>query len=623
MKSKDLQPLKMSLHGMDERMQKMMANYFKLPCRGTAIVVDDSEAHAEIVDVDLAPSKSLLEERLAQKPSKPIIALSLNEISASGVIYVKKPIAVPDVLAAFGLTRKVLLGKASLEKPNKPTPPAPETASPDTTEKPKPPIQPKTSKQKQPNQKKPKTSEQQKQRPKSTAQTQTPIEPKEVSDVISQALQKANATSYLTPQQKALNEKVASDYDTKQRAEKRQPSEKSEQPKQQEPANKEQILPKKSTKKSEVKPSPEQQPAPPKQPAVDQTIATEKAKIAEPDKDLQFEKERLTKPALAEKLSTTQPSRSFLDTLLQRKGLIAGLTCLFTLLAGIYIFQLTPIYEARARIFISESNATNIPGDPSSVEDILDLTVAQQKIDEIVTRQLAGQTIKTLKLDTIPEFIAAAENLNNQASASALRQERQTAEQFSSMTDYFLQNLKASQFRNSPIINIDFQSEDPKLAAKVATQLAKGYVDMQRDKKIEMENQLADWESNKLPAAKNKVKQSQDALELYIEMNKWSQFEQQFAEDMGVNSEIRALEKKLKADLSLYEIFLTRFENLKKDANVVEVKLISSAEVPVDPSSPNKLKFLFIALLSAFLIALVIAYILSVLKKYGEEKASA
>ncbi len=600
MKSKDLQPLKMSLHGMDERMQKMMANYFKLPCRGTAIVVDDSEAHAEIVDVDLAPSKTLLDERLAQKPSKPVIALSLNKISASGVIYVKKPIAVPDVLAAFGLTRDVLLGKTSLEKPNKPADTPPETSSPGTTEEPTPPIQ-----------KKAKTSE----------QKQTPTESKDVSDVITQALQKAKATSSLPPQQTALNEKVALDYDTKQHAEKTHPPEKSEQPKQQEPVNDEQISSKKTSKKSEIKPSPDQQqPAPLKQPAVDQTISTEKTKTAEPDKDLQFEKERPTESAPAEEYISTRPGSSFLDILLQRKGLIAGLTCFFTLLAGIFIFQLTPIYEARARIFISDSNAKNIPVDLLAPEDTLDQAVAQKKIDEIASRQLVGRTIKNLKLDTIPEFIAAADELNKQA--SALRQERLTAEQFSSMTDYFLQNMKASQFRNSPIINIDYKSEDPKLAAKVADQLANDYVAMQRDKKIEMENQIADWENNKLPAAKNKVKQSQDALELYIEMNKWSQFEQQFAEDMGVNSEIRALEKKLKADISLYEIFLTRFENLKKDADVVEVKLISSAELPVDPSSPNKLRLLLIALLSAFLIAIVIAYILSALN-YGEEKASA
>jgi hypothetical protein len=97
-----------------------MGSYLKLSCKGAAIVVDDDEAHAEIVDIDLSLSKSLLEERLAQHPSKPIIALSLNEISTSGAIYVKKPIEVTDVLVAFGVAKDIILGKTCLKTTDKP-----------------------------------------------------------------------------------------------------------------------------------------------------------------------------------------------------------------------------------------------------------------------------------------------------------------------------------------------------------------------------------------------------------------------------------------------------------------------------------------------------------------------
>ena len=531
MKSKDLKPLKVSLHGMNERMHKMMVNYLKLPCKGTAIVVDDDNALVEIVDVDLSPSKTLLEERLAQQPSKPIIALSLDEISTSGVIYVKKPIEVPDVLAAFAVAKDVILGKTTLEKITKPADtPTKILDAPDETKaasKPEPQLE----------------------------STKGPA------DVIQQALQKSEVTGKLTDQEEYLRDivhkEVTLDY-TKQQPEKVLPQQKSEfqdlknvpsvkdnileraveksqdspktnissttQPKP-EPVNDkseftqldlETKLPeqKKNTSSPEkVEPYPietetfdEQQTttqdeiaqpaatpeflkrddisvtATPvnddtreikkhvkkpqtsskskkktsldqtvtlKQPAIEQPISTIEASVAKPGKDLQYTKEK-NKPVPADKLATSGSSGSFLDILWHRKNLITGLTCLFTLIAGIYIFQLTPIYETRARIFISNSNTKNIDVNstsPIDTIDTLDKTTAQKKINEIASRQLAGRVIKALQLSTIPEFFAASINSDVQDTSSKLRLERQAAEQISNITDYFLQNLNVTQFK--------------------------------------------------------------------------------------------------------------------------------------------------------------------------------
>ncbi len=91
---------------MNDRIQKMMVNYLEISCQNIAQVVDESEAQAEIVDIDLADSKSLLKERLAQQPFKPIIALSLQEVSIENVIYVKKPIEIPKVIDALKTAKK-------------------------------------------------------------------------------------------------------------------------------------------------------------------------------------------------------------------------------------------------------------------------------------------------------------------------------------------------------------------------------------------------------------------------------------------------------------------------------------------------------------------------------------
>ncbi len=113
--------LKISLHGLTKQMQKMMISYLETNCKGIAHVVEENESDAEIVNVDLTRSKSLLTERLAQQPSKPIIALSSQKVSIDNVIYVKKPIDVANVVNALKKAKKNLLSNknSSFKKNNK------------------------------------------------------------------------------------------------------------------------------------------------------------------------------------------------------------------------------------------------------------------------------------------------------------------------------------------------------------------------------------------------------------------------------------------------------------------------------------------------------------------------
>ncbi|MEE9338478.1 MAG: hypothetical protein V3U87_10385 [Methylococcaceae bacterium] len=114
--------LKISLHGMDSRMQSMMTSYLELNCKGIACVAKEFEAEAEIVDVDLADSKNILQERLAQKPDKPIIAISLYDISSTLAIYVKKPIKAHDLIKTINTVKKNLVDKKTTKFNANPSP---------------------------------------------------------------------------------------------------------------------------------------------------------------------------------------------------------------------------------------------------------------------------------------------------------------------------------------------------------------------------------------------------------------------------------------------------------------------------------------------------------------------
>ncbi|MFK5948163.1 MAG: hypothetical protein QM500_05275, partial [Methylococcales bacterium] len=101
MKNKKLIPLKLALYGMDNRAYKTMCMYLKGPCKGIASVVDESEAEIDLLDADHIKAKDLLDELKARVPNRPLIILSLEELSIKGAIYVKKPVETLTLVAAL------------------------------------------------------------------------------------------------------------------------------------------------------------------------------------------------------------------------------------------------------------------------------------------------------------------------------------------------------------------------------------------------------------------------------------------------------------------------------------------------------------------------------------------
>jgi len=112
MKKNKKNPLQVALYGMDERTYKMMSQYFQGPCKGMAIVVDESEAEIDLLDADHIKAKELLDQLHAKTPPKPLILLSLEELHIEGTIYVKKPVETPLLIAAMKQAQKNILGDA-------------------------------------------------------------------------------------------------------------------------------------------------------------------------------------------------------------------------------------------------------------------------------------------------------------------------------------------------------------------------------------------------------------------------------------------------------------------------------------------------------------------------------
>lgn len=119
---KNKSPLKVALHGMDERSNKMMAMYLQGPCKGVATVVHSSNAEIDIFDADSVAGQKLLHEHFEKKSSKPVIVLSLNNQLIDNALHVKKPVRTDDMLGALAKAKAMLEQKnQSVARPQTPT----------------------------------------------------------------------------------------------------------------------------------------------------------------------------------------------------------------------------------------------------------------------------------------------------------------------------------------------------------------------------------------------------------------------------------------------------------------------------------------------------------------------
>ncbi len=115
------QPVKLASLGMDPRLQKMLVMFLKGPCKGSATIVDDVAADADIIDtdnigganvdlidIDSVNSKHLLEQRRKLNPDRPIIVISLQDVTMEGVVFLKKPIKALAMIDVISQVRKML-----------------------------------------------------------------------------------------------------------------------------------------------------------------------------------------------------------------------------------------------------------------------------------------------------------------------------------------------------------------------------------------------------------------------------------------------------------------------------------------------------------------------------------
>jgi len=219
------------------------------------------------------------------------------------------------------------------------------------------------------------------------------------------------------------------------------------------------------------------------------------------------------------------PSEGELDlpalgaTLWRKKWRILRPTILVGLVTLVVVQMITPRYLSESRVFIEgrdnvylRSTADSNNTDPATVDQ--EAVTSQAQI--ILSRDLAREVIDKLKLGTRPEFDPA---LNGVSPVKAVLGLLGLVKDPLSMTpeervlEAYYDRLTVTPVDKSRVINIDFLSQDPELAARVANAIADGYLVRQREAKQEQARSAGQWLAGEIDSMRQKVEDAESKVE--------------------------------------------------------------------------------------------------------------
>jgi capsular exopolysaccharide synthesis family protein len=191
------------------------------------------------------------------------------------------------------------------------------------------------------------------------------------------------------------------------------------------------------------------------------------------------------------------------------------LTFLLTVVTVVTIasFKMKPVYEAAARVEVDREAQNMLPfQDPNSYGEYVDMEnyiETQSKI--LQSETLALQTIKALDLGRYPEFGGAANSLAWTHGAGAARRP--------AILGAFLGRLVVKRVPNSRLIEVQFEAQDPQLAAQVVNTHLQSYIEQNFRSKYDATTQASNWLSGELEELRIKVEKSEDARIAYERQN--------------------------------------------------------------------------------------------------------
>jgi len=212
----------------------------------------------------------------------------------------------------------------------------------------------------------------------------------------------------------------------------------------------------------------------------------------------------------------------YLIILKKHQWLIISFLATVVTVVTIATFKTKPVYVAVARVEVDRETQPMQPfPDSSSFDEVMDqdnYIETQTKILESET--LALSTIKSMDLARYPEF-------GGRPTSLAIPRAGQTSQR-PAILGAFLGGLSVKRVPNTRLIEVQFEAEDPQLAAQIVNAHVQNFSEANFRSRYDATTQASNWLSAELEELRIKVQKSEDARIAYERENQiWTIDEKQ------------------------------------------------------------------------------------------------
>lgn len=239
----------------------------------------------------------------------------------------------------------------------------------------------------------------------------------------------------------------------------------------------------------------------------------------------------------------------------KRKWAILGLMAVVGLLAVAVVLSLTPIYRATTVVMFETGKSKVV-----SIEDVYAGATGNREylatqLEIMRSREVALKAVQSLKLWDHPAFDPRTPQTgpwqgftDTVGEALGMQEPEQptdwTPERLAdAVVGPFREQVSVELLRNSQIAKLSFESSDPALAARVANALATVFIENDLNARYEMTRQATNWLQERVTDLKDKVLQSERALQAYRERS--GIISSQGAAQSGASNQLEGLTTRL------------------------------------------------------------------------------
>jgi succinoglycan biosynthesis transport protein ExoP len=227
----------------------------------------------------------------------------------------------------------------------------------------------------------------------------------------------------------------------------------------------------------------------------------------------------------------------------RRANVILGCIVIGTVLATVWIFQLTPRYTAEATVMLDTRKNQMVDFTSLMAGLSGDQSVVRSEMEILKSRSLADKVAEKLEIDGWPEYnpllrrpgffdallspvnwlIGAVRSLTTSSSAAALDNEVRNRDRKAAEVNLLMNRMEISNDGRSYLIKIHAQSTNRNAAALIANTYVDFYLLDQVEAKFDAVKRASGWLNDQLDTLRQKVRDSEHAVEVYKEQNNLTQ----------------------------------------------------------------------------------------------------